>query len=85
MAEQEDYNVVIPDVRFQNEVDAVRMLGGKIIRINRESVRPKVISHPSENIDILTGVDIVVDNNGTIEDLWSNADIVLNYIESVRN
>jgi hypothetical protein len=29
--------VVVTDVRFPNEVDAIRALGGKVIRINRGS------------------------------------------------
>jgi hypothetical protein len=29
-------NIVIPDVRFQNEIDAIRRYGGLLVKVNRE-------------------------------------------------
>jgi hypothetical protein len=45
-------NVVIPDVRFLNEIEAIRSMGGKVIRLRRSSIenRPAVgvAGHASE-------------------------------------
>lgn len=58
---------VFTDVRFQNEVDFVRSIGGIIVRI----VRPGIIAqnHESELKQAEIAADIEVVNDGTIEDL----------------
>jgi hypothetical protein len=58
--------VVITDVRFPNEAAFVRSVGGRVIRIERLGNRP-VNQHASEKLDFR--VDMVIPNNGTIEDL----------------
>ncbi len=42
--------VVIPDVRFKNELDAIRSYGGNVIRLNRENIPTEVgvKNHASE-------------------------------------
>jgi hypothetical protein len=58
-------NCVITDVRFKNERDLIKDLGGKVVRIQRDT--GKVDSHSSEVIDFDS--DEVLENNGTIEEL----------------
>lgn len=59
--------VVIPDVRFHNEVKAIQDRGGVVIRITRAGVA--VDQHESERwIDELE-VDFELENDGSIEDL----------------
>lgn len=60
-------NHVFTDVRFQNEADYIRGLGGIIVRI----VRPGIISgnHESELKQSEIAADIEIVNDGTIEDL----------------
>ncbi len=72
--------VVVADVRFQNEVDAIHKLGGNVIRITRRGEadgkfymhndeiehRP----HDSERTGELRSIDFHVENNGTIQDLY---------------
>jgi hypothetical protein len=65
------------DVRFQNEVDAIHSLGGVVVKIQRDIAIPKVISHPSENINLLENIDYVVDNNGTKQELYGNLDVLV--------
>ncbi len=62
--------IVVTDLRFGNEVKAVRELGGKIIRIKRQFARDNEFSeHSSEvAIDNLM-VDAEIENNGSIEEL----------------
>lgn len=66
------HHVVVDDVRFDNEADAIRSLGGVIVRIDRpnldvtDSLEKR--AHASEAG--LTSVDIVVVNDGTIDQLF---------------
>lgn len=64
---------VITDVRFPNEVDAVRQdLGGIIVRIHR----PGLVSddtHASETALDDYEADYTIDNSGTLEDLAAQA------------
>lgn len=74
-AHPDGQGIVVTDIRFQNELDAVRSLGGKILRIHRpvhsdqENGRHAVYDpHVSEeSVDRLVGVDAVVNNDGTID------------------
>lgn len=61
-------NWIITDVRFPNEVKAIKSRGGIIIRVNRET---NVIDmHASEtSLDDYEEFDYIVDNNGSLEDL----------------
>ena len=78
---QSNKNVIISDVRFTNEAQLIKSEGGILIRVHRDSVVPSTINHPSENVELLQPlVDINVSNNGTIEDLWENTNLVINYI-----
>jgi hypothetical protein len=62
-------NVVITDVRFDNEIAAIRKNGGKIIRVVRPGIK-STSTHESE-INILNlKVDYEVINDGTIEELY---------------
>lgn len=61
--------VVISDVRFQNEVDAIVAAGGCVIEVRRPGLA-SVGEHVSE-AGGLTGVAEVVQNAGTLEDLHS--------------
>lgn len=65
---QQRAKVVVDDMRFVNEVAAVRKLGGQIWEIQRPGFKPDK-SHRSEGG--LPGVefDRVVVNDGTVEDL----------------
>jgi hypothetical protein len=59
--------IVFTDVRFQNEADYVRSIGGMIVRI----VRPGIISenHESELNQRDVAADIEIVNDGSIDDL----------------
>ena len=61
--------IVVADVRFQNEVDIIHELSGKIIKIYRPNMQD-TSNHISENaIDNIKNYDILIKNNGTIKDL----------------
>lgn len=65
--------LVITDCRFRNEADAIRNLGGLVIRINRPGVGPNTAPDGSVHVSdvALDGYefDHVINNNGTLEQL----------------
>jgi hypothetical protein len=62
--------VVITDVRFPNEADAIKTLGGQIWRVKRLGVGA-VNQHVSETAMDGYQVDQIFINNGSIEDLMA--------------
>lgn len=78
-------NIVISDCRFPNEIQSIRNAGGRVIRIARgpdpdwfnlariapnemQKIYPTI--HASEYSWASTNFDLIVDNNGSIEDLY---------------
>lgn len=75
-------DVVADDVRFQNESDAIRDLGGKILRVTRPG--SKATAHPSEQaLEDLT-VDCSIWNAGTLADLHRSVDRALRVLKLAR-
>ena len=76
---------VISDTRFPNEVDQIRAHGGKIIRVKKGddpewftnyvegNVVPKDV-HSSEYVWARSEFDIIIENNGTLQDLYAKVD-----------
>jgi hypothetical protein len=62
---------VITDVRFQNECDLVRKLGGVVVRIKRNSVNNTIDTHQSEIEMENLQVDFEIENNGEKSELFS--------------
>lgn len=67
-AEGSKRGVVIPDVRFPNEAEAVRAWGGQLWRVVRPDVAA-VAEHVSETALDRFQFDVTVHNTGTIDDL----------------
>ena len=69
-------NVVISDVRFKNEADAIKSAGGQVWRINRHGIGP-VTNHASE-IDLDDySFDHIIDNDYSVLDLNNVIDMLL--------
>lgn len=64
---QPSSDVVISDVRFDNEAEAVRRLGGIIVQVNRQETYRKD-DHDSE-VGLLLPPDFIIENDGTLDDL----------------
>lgn len=79
-------HIVISDCRFPNEIDSIRNAGGQVIRIVRgpdpewfntarvdvtvmPTLYPKI--HASEYSWASTSFDQMIDNNGSVEDLYA--------------
>ena len=78
-------DTVISDTRFPNEVDRIRDLGGKIIRVKKGDdpewftnyVEGNIVPtnvHSSEYMWARSDFDHVIHNDGTIEDLYAKVD-----------
>lgn len=76
-----DTDVVIPDVRFLNEVYAIRSWNGMVWKVSRPEVTA-VNSHKSETeLSSFTGYDVIIENTSTKEDLFSE---LTPLVESLR-
>jgi len=70
-------HVVVTDVRFEAEAEAIRSLGGVIINVHRDAagLDGRAAEHLSEQALADHLIDRIVINNGSKEDLynWTNA------------
>lgn len=74
--------VVIPDVRFRNEVDAIRAAGGKVWRVSRfgAGLQGAAAKHQSETELDTIPLDLFtqhVSNNSTLEALYAVIDRIM--------
>lgn len=67
-------DVVVSDVRFQNEADTIKDLGGILIKIER---RTRHIDHHASEQQIITGCDYVIENNGPVADLFESVERII--------
>jgi hypothetical protein len=70
--------LLIPDVRYQNEVQRVSDANGQLWKINRD-VKGHTTGHASEG-KLEARWNRVIDNNGTKDDLWSDVKSAFNKI-----
>ncbi len=64
--------VIIPDVRFGNEAEAIRAAGGRVVRIVRPGLGGEAWrAHASERGEF--GVDFTLVNDGSLEELQAAA------------
>jgi len=90
-------NVVISDCRFPNEITAIKSAGGAVIRVSRgkdpdwfvaakqhfahRSHLPADMPHASEWAWAGTEFDAVIDNNGSMDDLYKHVnDLVQDHL-----
>tara|TARA_B100000161_G_scaffold186844_1_gene135029 strand:+ start:157 stop:816 length:660 start_codon:yes stop_codon:yes gene_type:complete len=76
-------NIVFSDVRFQDELDYIKKLGGKIFRVSREDLKSNEFNnHVSEkNIENLNGIDYEINNNESILLLFKKITLTVECIE----
>lgn len=77
--------VVISDVRFLDEAIAIKEQNGFIIQVYRDThVDETTASHSSETSMSDIEADYVINNNGSLEELFQNADDILADINIIR-
>lgn len=92
---QVNSNVVITDCRFVNELESIKKVGGTTIRINRgdppewvnvvrsdfslfKSLYPKI--HASEYSGVLLNYDHYIENNDTLDGLYSKIEKIVSQL-----
>lgn len=64
---------VVTDVRFDNEAQWIRSMGGIVVQVVRD-IAPDVRSHVSEAGVSLVNTDLLIKNNGTLDELFCRVD-----------
>lgn len=78
MAERDTIGIVIPDVRFPNEADAIRAWGGDVWHVSRPGIAA-VEEHVSETALKNYGwFSQWITNDETVLDLHSKVDVIIN-------
>lgn len=71
-------HIVITDLRYKNEAEAIRAAGGKLVRVKRWVQKIKVPHKHRSERDLLEvhddDFDWILHNRSTIEDLWLQVD-----------
>lgn len=73
-------NVVVPDIRFQNEVNFIKELGGFVIKINRPGIQTNDPHSSETEILNINNYDYLINNSGTVEDLFESMKMCLKEI-----
>jgi hypothetical protein len=71
--QEKGQSLVITDVRFENEADLIRELGGTVLHVKRDDAEP-VARHCSESGVPAREGDVTVTNNDTIKALLHTVD-----------
>ena len=68
--------IVVHDVRFQDEIDAIRYLGGVVIYIDRIELHLENFGQSMHSSETLSKdkVDKIIKNNGTLAELYQKID-----------
>jgi hypothetical protein len=74
----DDSRIVVTDLRFQNEIDAVKELGGLVVRITRSNGNGRhclADKHVTEvGIAHLEGGDVHLENDSCVSSLWDKVE-----------
>ncbi len=79
-AQEKATGVVISDIRYKNELEAIKAAGGKVLQITRPAATAKVgiNLHTSEteqqDFDI-SNIDFFLSNDGSLNDLYEDVEI----------
>jgi len=65
--------IIITDIRYRNEADLVKQMGGKIIKIVRDGYNSDSFSAEMGVSDMVLKLDHILENNGTIQQLQQKA------------
>lgn len=75
--------VVVSDLRFPNEAEYIKSLGGYVIRVVRDNYNRSNNNDLHESETHIDGIDAdyFIDNNGSISDLYERVEEILNIID----
>ena len=72
-------DVVVPDVRFNLEAEAIRAQGGTILHLTRNTggLSGDAAAHASESGVMKVSGDMLISNESSVEDLYAGLDMLL--------
>ena len=70
-------NIVISDVRFQNEVDFIHELNGIIIKVQRDEIKTNDNHISEQEVEHISNYDFLIKNNSDKSILYSKVDEVI--------
>lgn len=70
-------NIVISDVRFLNEVELIKHIGGQIIKIHRPELVNDDLHQSEKEQESITIYDFIIVNDDNLDSLYKNVDINL--------
>lgn len=71
--ENKDRNIVICDVRFKHEAEAIIKQGGEIWKVVRDTNKYTIDSHASEmELEEIQDLNAIIHNNSSLDKLYSN-------------
>jgi len=77
-ARAEKYDqVIVDDVRFENEAEAVKAMGGEMWQIYRPSATYSGLHSSEGSLDKWHGFDRIIENDGTIEEFRAKIDLAI--------
>jgi hypothetical protein len=76
------YNVVITDVRFENEAEWLRSQGGVLVHVIRPNAGTTPHGHASEAGVKQEAKDFLIYNTGTLEDLRDKVEYVVSTVKN---
>jgi hypothetical protein len=74
-----EQDFVVTDVRFPNEFRGLRELGAVMVKITRDGYN-KLEGHVSETALLGYDWDLVIENNGSVEELEGKLALILSYL-----
>ncbi len=76
--QNKDLDVVICDVRFQHEVDAILKMGGTILSVQRPNLSTGDEHASEKEMDSIVGITTKIINDRTLHDLYDKIDNLVN-------
>lgn len=77
--------LIIPDVRFMNEINAIRVRGGRVYKVIRKGVQPRFNSIADNALNYYVGWDEVIRNHGEgLHDLQQDARRIVRSLETAN-
>ena len=68
--------ISVDDLRYENEAQTIRAMGGRIIHLYRTDLARDAGEHPSENGLTVLPTDSTIFNNGSQADLYEKLDMI---------
>jgi hypothetical protein len=76
--QNKDLDVVICDVRFQHEVDAILKMGGTVLSVQRPNLSTGDEHASEKEMDSIVGITTEIINDRTLHDLYDKIDNLVN-------